>query len=95
MCPAIEKAWQGKPANIMSCDGIWFSGICVISPCGTSLKFVMYVLTACLSISDENTQAILSLNAFSNPRRIPPIPANKSIIRILLLVLRLLLKTSV
>ena len=79
----------------MSCDGICFSGICVISPYGTSLKFVTYVFTAYLSISEENTQAISCLNAFSNPRRIPPIPANKSIIRILFSVFRLLLKSSV
>jgi hypothetical protein len=51
-----------------------------MSPYGTSLKFVTYVFTAYLSISDEKTQEIfIELKAFSKPNRMPPIPANKSI----------------
>ena len=69
--------------------------IFVISPHGTSLKLFTYVFAAKVSISEEKTQAISCLNACSNPRRIPPIPANKSINRNLLLVFKLLLKSSV
>ncbi|GAA7322698.1 hypothetical protein HpM116_10660 [Helicobacter pylori] len=36
--PALEKGWQGKPANNTSKLGISFVLICVISPCGVSLK---------------------------------------------------------
>ncbi len=72
-----------------------FSFILVISPYGISLKLFAYVFVAKVSISEENTQAISYLNALSNPRRIPPIPANKSINRNLLPVFRLLLRSSV
>lgn len=42
-------------------------------------KFAAYVLVAFLSISLTNTVSIPFPNACSNPRRIPPIPANRSI----------------
>lgn len=36
--PALEKGWQGKPANKISKLGTAFVSICVTSPCGVSLK---------------------------------------------------------
>ena len=49
------KGWQGNPAQRMSCAGIFFEEILVMSPCGSILKFSLYTLHASLSISDANT----------------------------------------
>ena len=73
--PTDEKAWQGKPAVKISNLGISFVEISFISPSTrySSPKFNLYVLQACLSISFAQT---ISQPACSNPKSIPPIPAN-------------------
>ena len=77
--PAIEKGWQGKPASKTSWSGISFSDTFEISPwINSSPKLVWYVFTANLFHSLVNTHSIFLVVANSNPKRIPPIPANKS-----------------
>src|SRR5690606_21084027 len=76
--PAIENAWQGKPAHKTSkLSGIsCFVSSFVISPHALYPQFALYVCFASLSHSLVPTHFP---HKFCNAKRNPPIPANRSI----------------